>query len=264
MMILEYGTQLSPSPILLSIGSIRKPKLHEIADITFGKFNFYEILTKMTPDVYYEKVLQKTDEKWNAMSNREKENSVIYDFLISDEHLQKLYLELLNFFFVEKVIFREEIFILLKDGYSEDDELSVESVRGVIGKESFPQVMDLIQQVCCIYSKENTKEEPKFKNSIAKEIYEKIHKGEQKHSAKYDINLSIPNIISSVSAKHPSINMLNIWDMTVFQLIDTFHRLQTNAIYDIDSARVSAWGDEKKTFDVSLWYKNNYDKPDQL
>ena len=77
MMILEYGTQLSPSPILLSIGSIRKPKLHEIADITFGKFNFYEILTKMTPDVYYEKVLQKTDEKWNAMSNREKENSVI-------------------------------------------------------------------------------------------------------------------------------------------------------------------------------------------
>lgn len=262
-MILEYGTQLSPSPILLSIGSIKKPKLREIADITFGKFNFYEILTKMTPDVYYEKVLQKPDKKWEEMTDYEKENSDIYDFLIHDEHLQKLYLDLLNFFFVENVIFREEIFIILNEGFSEEDELTMESVRGVIGKESFPQVMNLIQQVCCIYSEENTDDELKFKNSIAKKIYEKIHKGEHSAHAKYDMNLSIPNIISSVSAKHPSINLLNIWEMTVFQLIDSFHRLQTNAIYDIDSARVSAWGDEKKTFDVSLWYKNNYDKRDQ-
>ena len=47
--------------------------------------------------------------------------------------------------------------------------------------------------------------------------------------------------------------------MTVFQLYDSFNRLQQNKMYDIDSTRVSVWGDEKKTFDFGLWYKNNYD-----
>ena len=42
--------------------------------------------------------------------------------------------------------------------------------------------------------------------------------------------------------------------------MDAFNRLQRNTMYDIDSTRVSVWGDEKKTFDVSLWYKNEYDK----
>jgi len=31
-----------------------------------------------------------------------------------------------------------------------------------------------------------------------------------------------------------------------------------NAIYEIDSTRVSVWGDEKKTFNASLWYKNHF------
>jgi hypothetical protein len=31
-------------------------------------------------------------------------------------------------------------------------------------------------------------------------------------------------------------------------------------MFDIDSTRVSVWGDEKKTFNAALWYKNNYDK----
>ena len=79
---------------------------------------------------------------------------------------------------------------------------------------------------------------------------------------KADINLSIPNIISSISNMHPSLNYMNVWDLTVFQLLDAFNRLQANVMYDIDCTRVSVWGDEKKTFDVSLWYKNNYDNKD--
>ena len=85
-------------------------------------------------------------------------------------------------------------------------------------------------------------------------------KKQEKKKNKLDKNMTIPNIISALSNKHPSLNYTNIWDLTIFQLLDSFNRIQANSVYEIDSTRVSVWGDEKKTFDASLWYKNEYDK----
>jgi hypothetical protein len=121
----------------------------------------------------------------------------------------------------------------------------------------------LIQQVCCIFEDDEEPEENmKFKNSAARKIYEKLLSAQKKEKKrkKADINLSLPNIISAVSNCHPTINPINVWDLTLFQLFDTFNRMRANKIYDIDSTRVSVWGDEKKTFDIALWYKNEYDK----
>lgn len=121
-----------------------------------------------------------------------------------------------------------------------------------------------MQQICCIYSEDEDIKNLKFKNALAKKMYEKMLKAKKKaqENKKVDINLSLPNIISSISNKHPSINYINVWDLTVFQLMDAFNRVQTNTMYEIDSTRVSVWGDEKKTFDFTLWYKNNYDNKD--
>ena len=88
---------------------------------------------------------------------------------------------------------------------------------------------------------------------------QKAKRAENKNK-KADINFSLPNIVSAVSNKHPTISPITVWDLTVFQLLDAFNRMQANTIYDIDSTRVSVWGDEKKVFDVSLWYKNEYEK----
>ena len=35
-----------------------------------------------------------------------------------------------------------------------------------------------------------------------------------------------------------------------------------NKKYEMEAHSVSVWGDEKKQFDDSLWYKNIYDKSD--
>ena len=256
---LDYGTQLSPLPIKLSIGTLRKPTLRDIAEMGFDKFNFYELFSKITPQLYYEKICGKSDE-WNKLSDKEKDELSMYKIILSDVKLQKIYLELFNFFIVEKTIFSDGFFIVLKDGYEDGAPLNKESIRGVIQENTFPQIVGIIQQVCCIYDSDS-EEGVKYKNNVARDIYKKILKGQKKNqkSKKNDINLSIPNIISSVSSRHPSINYLNVWDLTIFQLIDSFNRLKTNAIYEIDSARVSTWGDEKKTFDAALWYKNIYD-----
>ena len=258
---LDYGTQLSPCPISLSIGTIRKPTLKDIATISFEKFNFFEVFTKMTPNTYYEKV-SLNNSFWNSLSEDERDEVGMYTVIMNDERVQNIYIDVLNFFFVEKVVYKEGFFVVLKEN-ADEDKLTPEMVRGVIQEKTFSQVMDIIQQICGIQSSEDEPiENLKFKNAKAKRLYLKMLKAqkEQKKQAKNDINLSIPNIISAVASKHPSLNLTSIWDLTIFQLLDSFSRLQANTVYDIDSTRVSVWGDEKKTFDAALWYKNIYDK----
>lgn len=263
---LDYGTQLSPVPITLSIGTLRKPTLKEISQITFDRFSFYEFFLKLSPETYYTKLRTENDGEayWSSLTEEERDKITIYDIIREDEQIRNTYVEIFNFFFVETVIYQEGFFILLKENTAIDklDEIKREQVRGAIAKDNFSQVLSLLQQICCIYNEEESLDDMKFKNNLARKLMEKMLKAKKKEqeTKKSDLNLTIPNIISSLANKHPSLNYLNIWDLTIFQLLDAFNRIQANSMYDIDSTRVSVWGDEKKTFDVSLWYKNNYDK----
>lgn len=263
---LDYGTQLSPVPITLSIGTLRKPTLKEISQITFERFSFYEFFLKLSPETYYTKLRKENDGEafWDSLTEEEKDKITIYNIIEEDEKIRSTYVEIFNFFFVETVIYQEGFFILLKENTVIDnpDKIKREQVRGAIAKDNFSQVMSLLQQICCIYNEEESLDDMKFKNNLARKLMEKMLKAKKKEqeAKKSDLNLTIPNIISSLANKHPSLNYVNIWDLTIFQLLDAFNRTQVNSMYDIDSTRVSVWGDEKKTFDVSLWYKNNYDK----
>lgn len=261
---LDYGTQLSPVPITLSIGTLRKPTLKEISQITFDRFSFYEFFLKLSPETYYTKLRKENDGEayWGSLTEEEQDKITIYNIIEEDDKIRSTYVEIFNFFFVETVIYQEGFFILLKDEVANPEKIKREQVRGAIAKDNFPQVMSLLQQICCIYNEEESLDDMKFKNNLARKLMEKMLKAKKKEqeTKKSDLNLTIPNIISSLANKHPSLNYVNIWDLTIFQLLDAFNRTQANSMYDIDSTRVSVWGDEKKTFDVSLWYKNNYDK----
>lgn len=262
---LDYGTILCPEPITLSIGTVRSPTLREIGRLTFEKFGYYEYLLKLSPEAYYTEMLEEKGKTyWESLPDGEKEKVCLYDILLRDETLAAMYTEILDFFFTEPVIFREGFFILFKeDAEINGEDISTDDIRGVISKETFPQILEILQQICCIYEEEEHPEEIKFKNNLAKQLFEKMQKAKQKDKAakkKADINYSLPNIISAVSNRHPTISPVNVWDLTVFQLLDTFNRTQVNMVYDIESTRVSVWGDEKKTFDVSLWHKNEYEK----
>jgi len=263
---LDYGTQLSPEPIVLSIGTIRKPRLKNIAQITFGRFMMYEVFLKATPEIFYTKLLENGSEIWDSFTEAEKTSMTMYNLIERDDWVREIFEEIFCFFFEDKVAYREGFFIVFDRNIEPgDSDIPVDSIRGVITDKLFSQVVEIIQQVCCIYDEE--KEEPaeiKFKNSIAKAMYERMQKAqkemEQKKKETMDKNHSIPNIISAVASRHPSINFVNIWELTIFQLLDCFNRLQANAFYEIGWTRTAVWGDEKKTFDPSLWYQNNHDK----
>lgn len=265
-MILDYGTQLSPDPITLSIGTLKKPRLRDISRISFSTFNTYEVFLKCSPKEYYTKILENNGgiEKWNAISDSDKDTLTMYTLLKGDTQLQKIYAQLFNFFFEEQVVFREGFFILLDNVVEQSVEITSENIHGVISEDTFPQIIDIIQQICCIHSKADEKaDDQNFKNDIARKLFEKMQKAlkkqEEERKVKADKNLSLPNIISSVSSLHPSLNLLNIWDLTIFQLYDIFRRMQGNLIFDMNSTSVSVWGDEKNKFDQTLWHKNYYD-----
>lgn len=266
---LDYGSLLSPEPIQLSIGTIRHPKLREISKITFSKFGIYQLFLKMSPEIYHTKVNKSLEEYWDNLSVEEQEAISLYDILLTDEHLRNTYLEIFNFFFVEKVIFMEDFFVFLNiDKHVADSDIQVteDILRGVVSKETFNDALDILQQVCFI-KEDDTEDESKqqFKNEKARKLWRRMKAAEkkQKETSEHSADMTLPNLISSVAAKSLNLNIVNIWDITLFQLYDQFNRLQNNDAHSINSMRVATWGDEKKTFDYALWHKNMFDKKNQ-
>lgn len=255
---LDYGTLLSPSPIRLSIGTVRKPMLLAISEVSFEKFGYYEFLLKLDPETFYTKMCNDACRKqWESLSADARKEVCLFDLIEKESFLQKQFEDLFRFFFLETVTYQEGLFILLKESEQDwDGDLS--KVAGAITRDNIDSVLGILQEVCCI--KDEEEEPPKFKNAAAKSVWEKIHKGKKQAKKPVDKNLNLPNLISAISNQHPSLNYTNIWDLTIFQLLDAFRRMQTNLVFEIDKMRVSVWGDEKKTFNPVLWYKNEFEK----
>lgn len=265
---IDYFTMLSPEPISLSIGTIRHPTLRSISKLTFNKFTKYQLYLKMTAKDFCKYYSEQDDKSLlSGLADDEIDKISLYDILLLKDDVRQMYLEIFNYFFIERVIFVEGIFLILnKDKYSEIvlDELEKKDLHGIINADTFLDVIDLLQQVCCIKSKDPLEEvKPVFKNKKAERLYEKMLKANQEKQKKKNIDdlksFSLPNIISSVASKSFGLNIINIWDATLFQIYDQFDRLRQDDAHYINSVRISVWGDEKNQFDESLWYKNNYD-----
>lgn len=95
-----------------------------------------------------------------------------------------------------------------------------------------------------------------FASEKARRLWEKMQKGraELRKAKNADGNIDLLNLISAVSARGCGYTLLNIWDLTVYQLYDQFARINVGVQMDIYSSRWAAWG--KDDFDVSLWFKN--------
>lgn len=260
---IDYGTLISPYPIRTNMGSIRKPKLSEIAAIGFDTFNMYESFLKLTPETYYTK--QKNEELnryWNSLSEDERLGMTLYSMVIRIDDLRKIYLDVLNFFFDGQVFFADDLFIIARNGVEISPDIGKDDICGAIHEKTFSEVLHILQQICCIAEKEEQVEELQFKNALARKLYAKMQNAQkkQKEVQKADKNKTLPNLISAVSNNHPSINPITVWDLTVYQLMDAFIRLEQNGYYRINSTSVSVWGDKEKKFDYTLWYKNYFDE----
>jgi len=301
---LSYAEQVSPKPIKLATGgSVKKIKINDIWDIGEYVFSSYQSTLLMSPKDYYTKLREDLKEQWENIPDDEKEKISMFDVLKSDNKISILFQSIFDFFFVERVIYIDGLFLIVKNdseyklseysiilklpnswldmtdeqkrlfashnGINKYDEMSNErymkireTVVGSINESNFSEVVSIIKQVCMIESDKSDEDDIsklKFKNKKAKEIYLKTIKAQKdKEKERYDKNLSIPNIISAVCYKHPSINYLNVGGLTMFQLIDNFNRLNVDNDFYIAQVRVAVWGDSENQFKRDLWYLNNY------
>lgn len=197
---------------------------------------------------------------YDAMTDEERLLINVYDILIDNDDFADLIKTSLNFFIKEDVVFSREYRafevkgnVFVKEG---DEMVEKYATIGVIDKENFSDVVDVICQRNNIKNKEVT-DPSKVKNKKALAILQKIKKGAEKMAkvTNADENMELGNIISAVANRSQSLNIVNIWDLTIFQLWDSFARLTNNNAYDINAASVSAWGDKDKKFDFNGWFK---------
>ncbi len=244
---LNYFELLSPEPIQLpGTGGILSPKLRDIASIGYSTYQYY--LTILLMDVKTFFTIIGLAENYDLLSDEEKTQLNIFELLLANHESATLLQNVLNFFIKEDVLYSPEqsCYMVMEDNNN----------IGIISKENYPQICDIIYQRN--YIKSNREEDlSKAKNKKALEIMKKLQKGRsQKNSrTKTDQNMELGNIISAVANKSQSLNILNIWDLTVYQIWDCFSRLSNNSIYDIQSMSVAAWGDKDHHFDATTWFK---------
>lgn len=260
---LDYFTALSYEPIMLSVGIIRKPTLKDVSVLTFPAFELYQSLLVLTPEKYYQSFgyelgLEKTKNLWDSFTEQQKENLEIFDIIVDNEEFRKMYIEMLNYFFVDTVIYHDTYFYVVKN-YEKGKEITKENIQGFFGKELLNEVVNIIKEICCIDVEEKETDQ-NFKNDLARKLWKKMHPPKDESKPKNNINLTIPNVISTVAANSFNLNIIDIWQLTIFQLYDQFNKITLNKSNYVNGISVSVWGDEKGQFDSMSWNKNVYDK----
>ncbi len=244
---LRYFELLSPDPVRVqTVGGIISPKLKSISSIGINTYQYYLSILLLDSSSYFSMIGRK--EQYEALSDAEKRQFNVYDLLTMHKQTAVLLQDVLNFFIEENIIYSPESnSFLVQNG---------EKPVGTITKGNYSQICDLICQRNYIRSKSET-DLSTVKSKKALEIMKKLKKGraEKIKQTKDNSNMELGNIISAVANKSTALNILNIWDLTVFQLWDCFYRISNNHIYDIQSMSVAAWGDKDKHFDATLWFK---------
>lgn len=67
---------------------------------------------------------------------------------------------------------------------------------------------------------------------------------------------SLSDLVSGLSAKHPSINLLNVWNLTYYQFVDQLERLQIVEEYEFALRSILAGADAKK-LKIKHWTTTN-------
>ena len=255
---LDYFDLISPLPLdLVGIGRIKSPKLIEIADISYYVYAQYVSCLRMTPSDYIED-FKIEDPDINLYTK--------FDLILYDSNFRNMIKNALNFFFVEDFEWFDEYksFLYTEEIVRENGDTEL-LAKGIINSKNYYDVLDIILQRVHI-TPDNTvvTDITKIKNKRGLKIYKRLQKvkREFKKSSGGNPDLSLPNIISSVAVRSLSLNWINIWDITIYQLFNEFERLQIIDQYDIASTQVSVWGDKEKKFKFGAWSSNIYNKND--
>lgn len=127
---------------------------------------------------------------------------------------------------------------------------------GIITRDNYTELKDAI----LAFSLPNgeSDKELKFSSESARRVYERCEAGRkkakrQKPDAQNAADYDLGNIISAIATEHNSLNLLNIWGLTPYQLYNQFARVDRKVQLDVVSLKWAAWGSDPFEFDT--WRK---------
>jgi hypothetical protein len=209
---------LFADPIQVDKFFVHSLTLKEIREIRFSKYNMYlSYLCLDKPSI--QKLL-------NTLEDIDP-----WDFLIEGCKFD------LNF--REIVLTAFKIFLKIDVYFNDFGGFFFDGDETVIEKDTFIGIVEILKKQNCIEVKEEKKKQNTQVSSEAQEYYNKlkiIRKAERYQECRNDKNKSdsdLSDVISSVSAKHPSLNLFNINNLTIYQLVNQFKRLHMIDDYSV-------------------------------
>jgi len=206
---------------------IKQPKLRDIKNI--GIDAYYWCLCFLT--ITMEQYLTST-KRQDSIPDFKEQGITMFDIYLNSIPERDWFIGSLSFFIDGKIEYYGDRFLV--NNHREITKINYPKIAIAIGEINFIKINYEQQQEL-------------YANEKARQIAEKIRQAREKQKAltkKEDVVL-LDDIISSVAARHPSLNLLNIWDLTVYQLYDQYHRLRTIDDYNIQAMNLAYRGGEK-------------------
>lgn len=223
----------------IEIAPLRLSRVVEIGYINIVKS--LQILTLKVDDI----IDSVDDFEFQAMLKMNKHQYVPYDLLMMSEGLQELVVEGL-----EIILDCGKVYVEDKD--TDNPVIVVNTVNEVfyeINRENFDEIVKVLkEQNNPSISSEEKDEDYNPSDELAKSIAEKLKRGKEIANKSKSIEsggdgVTILDIISAVTAMSNSVNKLNIWDYTIYQLYDEFARLNKIDNYKLQ-VQASMWSSE--------------------
>lgn len=249
---LEYADLLSGESIYVeNIGNVQSPKLKKIkpkSGIGWDKYALYLNLFAWNKEQLLEsvkklpirgiRVLEKIPDKFET-----------FDIMILIPQIKKLLAEAMAFFIIDTILWDEKTFafnVLDKNN----------NPTGRIDRDNFKDLCEIVLKLNYVgVSKDNMK----IKDDSSKTAMSRWEKAQefldkQKKSNPEDEEFSLGNIISKLCVVHPSYNLFNVYELTIFQLYDQFFQYCHLHTTDLNERIFSIHGGSN--FKGNEWLKN--------
>lgn len=257
---IEYFDLLSPYGFQVNgVGTVHSPFLRDIAQQGYKEYQYALTILLMSPKEYIESISKATgmENFYEKMSQPERDKLNIFDLYIRSEANIRDMEKALSFFIDGKISFYDKQKVFLVNPVFGEETISAD---GVINSKNWGSVCEICLK--CAYIELPNKPAPakKYKDEFTRKKFEEFYRKkaayeEQKRSKqKANPDYELANIISSLATFHNSLSMANIWDLTVYQIHDTFARQRQKEYIDVSDHNYAVWGGKDHKMDV--WFKH--------
>lgn len=241
------------------VGHIRSPKLFELKPtqgIGTWMYGLYLNMLSWEKEDVLKFMKFSSGKKLNALM---KDNALgVFDTITIIESSRKLLQDAMAFFMEENLQWDD------KERRFNTFNKETKDLIGSIDRNNYDFVREIMLQVNYI-SVDNQSKHPNFSSDKSKKLWEEAQK-HLRESAKQqpaDKRMQLGNIISKLSCVGVGYTLLNIYDLTVFQLYDQFFQYGYLRAMDVNDMAFCNHGG--KNFDIQAWLKpiTNFEKEKQ-